>query len=138
MVVADASVLVAALVDRGPAGQWAETWLTGDAVLGPALAPAEVTNVLRRLERTGEISDFEAASANRDLFRLALRLFPFAPFADRVWSLRNNLTSYDAWYVALAESSGCPVVTLDARLGRAPGLKCQIIVPPAPLTAAEP
>ena len=65
-------------------------------------------------------------------FGLDLTLFPFAPFAGRIWDLRSNLTSYDAWYVAVAEALGCRLVTLDARLGRATGPKCEIIVPPGP------
>ena len=53
-----------------------------------------------------------------------------APFADRVWALRNNLTSYDAWYVALAEVLDCPLVTIDRKLSRASGPRCEILVPP--------
>ncbi len=59
-----------------------------------------------------------------------MELFPFAPFAERVWALRENLTSYDAWYVALAEALDCPLVTLDRRLSRASGPVCEIIAPP--------
>ena len=59
-----------------------------------------------------------------------MELFPFAPFAERVWALRENLTSYDAWYVALAEVLDCPLVTLDRRLSRASGPVCEIIAPP--------
>ena len=59
-----------------------------------------------------------------------MELFPFAPFAERVWALRENLTSYDAWYVALAEALDCPLVTLDRRLSRANGPICEIIAPP--------
>ena len=129
-VVVDASVLVAALVDGGPVGRWAEPWLESRPLIGPELAPAEANNVLRRLELSDEISSLEAASAHADLLRLDIRLFPYAPFAHRVWDLRNNLTSYDAWYVALAEASECPLVTLDRRLERAVGPACEIMTPP--------
>jgi predicted nucleic acid-binding protein len=61
--------------------------------------------------------------------RLELDLFPFGPFAEWVWDLRDNLTSYDAWYVALAEALRCPVATLDKRLTRASGPKCSFITP---------
>ena len=100
------------------------------SLAGPELVLAEVSNILRRLERIGEISRLEANSAHRDLLRLDLDLFPFAPFADRVWALRSNLTSYDAWYVALAEALDCPLVTLDRKLDRANGPACEIITPP--------
>ena len=69
-------------------------------------------------------------NAGRFGARGAIVLFPFAPFAARIWALRNNLTCYDAWYVALAEALDCPLVTLDGRLARAAGPECRIVVPP--------
>ena len=72
----------------------------------------------------------EAESAHGDLLRLDVELFPFSPFAERIWALRGNLTSYDAWYVALAEALACPLVTLDRKLGRATGPTCEVIIPP--------
>ena len=128
--VIDASVLVAALVDSGQEGRWAEAALAEGRLVGPELVLVEASNILRRLERGGEISRIEATSAHRDLVRLDIELFPFAPFAERIWALRGNLTSYEAWYVALAEALDCPLVTLDRRLGRARGPSCELIVPP--------
>ena len=128
-VVVDASVMVAALVDSGRTGAWAEAAICDIVPAGPELVLAETGNILRRLERTGEISRLEANSAYRDLLRIDVVLFPFAPFAARIWELRNNLTSYDAWYVALAEALDCPLVTLDAKLGRASGPACEILIP---------
>ena len=129
-VVTDASVLVAVLVDSGREGKWAESAVAEGSLAGPELALAEASNILRRLEQAGKISRLEANSAHRDLLRLDLELFPFAPFADRIWALRNNLTSYDAWYVALAEVLDCPLVTIDRKLSRASGPRCEILVPP--------
>ena len=128
--VVDASALVAALVDSGFEGQWAESTLTEGRLAGPELVLVESSNILRRLERAKRISRIEAAAAHSDLLRLDMELFPFAPFAERVWALRENLTSYDAWYVALAEALDCPLVTLDIRLSRASGPICEIIAPP--------
>ena len=130
--VIDASLLIAALVDSGREGGWAESVIARDSLAGPELVLAEASNILRRLERAARISRLEATSSHRDLLRLDLELFPYAPFAERVWALRNNLSSYDAWYVALAEALHCPLVTLDRRLGRADGPKCRIVVPPWP------
>lgn len=127
--VVDASVLVAALVDSGNEGKWAESLLAEGSLAGPELVLAEASNILRRLERAEQISRIEATTAHGDLLRLDLELFPFAPFAERVWALRGNLTSYDAWCVALAEALGCPLVTLDRRLSRASGPNCEIVVP---------
>ena len=92
---------------------------------------AEATNTLRRLELSGTVSRLEATAAQRDLLRLNLRFHRFAPFAGRVWELRANLTAYDAWYVALAEALQWPLYTLDRKLSRAPGPRCEIVVPPA-------
>ena len=128
-VVVDASVLVAALVDSGPVGEWAESALGEGFLAGPELAPVEASNILRGLERAGEISRLEANYSQGDLMRLDIELFSFAPFADRVWALRGNLASYDAWYVAVAEALECPLVTLDRKLRRAAGPVCEIIVP---------
>ena len=127
--VVDASVLVAALVDSGRDGQWAEVTLAEGALAGPELVLAEACNVLRRHEQSGQLSRFEAAFAFVDLLELDMELFPFAPFAERVWELRENLTSYDAWYVALAESLDCPLATLDRRLRRASGPQCEVLAP---------
>ena len=94
------------------------------------MALAEATNTLRRLERAGRLPRPEAFSAQRQLLRLALDTFPFRPFAERIWELRDNLTSYDAWYVAIAEALDCPLLTLDVRLSRSPGPMCAFITPP--------
>ena len=128
--VVDASVLVAALVDSGREGKWAESVIAGGSLVGPELVLVEASNILRRLEGAGKISRLEATSAHRDLPQLDIELFPFTPFADRIWALRNNLTSYDAWYVALAEVLDCPLVTIDRKLTRASGPRCEILVPP--------
>ena len=129
MIVLDASVLVAVLVDSGLEGRWAESVVAEGDLAAPELAPVEATNILRRLERSSEISRLEANSSHRDLLRVHLDLFPFAPFADRVWALRSNLTAYDAWYVALAEALGCPLATLDRKVSRATGPVCEIVMP---------
>ena len=128
--VVDSSVLVAALVDTGTEGAWAESVVDDGQLTCPELALAEASNILRRLELTGDLSRREATVAHENLLRLDLSLFPFAPFAGRIWELRMNLTCYDAWYVALAEALDRPLATLDERLGRASGPRCEIIIPP--------
>ena len=128
--VVDASVMVAALVDSGPTGAWAESVVAAHTLAGPELVLVETGNILRRLERAGDISRLEATTAYRDLLRLDLTLFPFAPFAERIWELRSNLTGYDAWYVAVAEALDCPLITLDLKLGRAAGPRCDVVAPP--------
>ena len=128
-VVVDASVLVAFLVDSGEEGTWAESIVADNSLLGPELVMVEASNILRRLEHAEEISRDEANDGHGDLLQLDLELFPFAPYAERVWALRHNLTSYDAWYVALAETVPCPFVTLDRRVSRANGPACEVLTP---------
>ena len=130
-VVIDASALVAALVDSGSDGCWATSLIARESLAGPKMLPAEVCNVLRRLELSGRLSAAEATLAYGDLQRLNLELFPFAPFAHRVWELRDNVTSYDAWYVALAEALECPLATLDLRLIGARDAECEFLYPEA-------
>jgi predicted nucleic acid-binding protein len=71
-----------------------------------------------------------AALAYADVFDLRVELHLFEPFAQRVWDLRENVTAYDAWYVAIAEALEIPLVTLDHRLAAAPGLRCEVLIPP--------
>jgi len=127
--VIDASVLVAALVDDGKDGSWSAALLKGGGRVAPELLLAETSNILRRLERTARISRIEANGAHSELLGLNGELFPFTPFAERVWELRGNLTCYDAWYVALAEAFECPLLTLDGKLSRASGPMCEFIIP---------
>ena len=126
-IVVDASTVVSALVDAGSEGQWAEQLLQSNEIVAPSLLLVECTNVMRRLTSSGKIVDLDASMAYRDLMLLPISLFPFEPFADRVWTLRNNLSSYDAWYVAIAESLKVPLATLNTKLTNAPGPTCKFI-----------
>jgi len=127
--VVDASLLVAALVDSGAAGRWAENVLAAGPIHAPELVRAESANVLRRLERNRQLTAAAASAAWEDLLQLDLALYAFEPFADRVWELRHAVTSYDAWYVAVAEALGLPLATLDERLSRARGPACRFLTP---------
>lgn len=129
VLVVDASVLVAVAIDDGPEGRWAEQLVASSQLAAPQLVLAEATNILRRLERAGSVSPADAEVARRDLVVLDIELFPFEPFADRIWELRHNLTTYDAWYVAVAEAIAAPLATLDRRLAAAPGPRCAVRTP---------
>lgn len=128
-IVVDSSVIVAALIDNGPTGGWAEDVIDGEAIYAPELLRVEATNVLRRLEGAKQITTPEANGAQQDLMQLGIELFPFEPFADRIWALRHTVTSYDAWYVAVAEELGFPLATLDKRLAKAAGPSCKFLTP---------
>ncbi len=128
--VVDAALVVSALVDSGPTGSWASRVLASDDLMAPHLMPVEVANILCRAAVQGEISDDIATLAHADLLDLRVELLPYVPLADRVWELRGNLTSYDAWYVAVAELADARLATIDLRLSRAAGPRCAFVVPP--------
>lgn len=125
--VVDSSVIIAALIDSGSAGVWSEKAIDGQALYAPELVRAEATNVLRRLELARQITTPEANAAQEDLTQLEIELFPFEPFAARIWELRNSVTSYDAWYVAVSEELGFPLATLDGRLVKSGGPRCKFL-----------
>lgn len=128
-IVLDASTVVAALVDDGRAGRWAEEQLVAGPLAAPHLLPVEVANILRRAVHADQLTADLAAQAHRDLLDLDLTLFPYEPFGDRIWELRENVTTYDGWYVAVAEHLGAPLCTLDVRLTQAPGPRCRFSTP---------
>lgn len=128
--VLDASALVALLLDAGPSGRWVSERVHDRHLAAPELVLYETANVLRRRAAAGAVSQAEASLAHEDLRQLAIELWPYALSAERVWQLRANLTVYDASYVALAELLGADLLTLDARLARAPGPRCTVLTPP--------
>ena len=128
-VVVDSSALVACLIDSGPDGAWAEEVVKQGPVHAPQLVLVETTNVLRRLERSRRITTAEANAAQEDLMQLDLLLYAYEAFADRVWGLRHNMTSYDAWYVALAEALAVPLATLDKHLAGTTPARCRFLLP---------
>jgi predicted nucleic acid-binding protein len=128
-VVCDASVIVAALLDSGPDGQWAVARLTGVDVHAPSLLHYECANVIRRLELCGTVGADQAALAYANLLELNITMWPYEVLGGRVWQLRRNLTSYAAAYVALAETLSATFITLDRRIARHPGVECAIASP---------
>jgi predicted nucleic acid-binding protein len=128
-VVVDASVLVAAATDSGSAGLWAEGLMRSEQLLAPHVVLAEATNALRRLERMRQLTTIEASDAFRAILDFRLELHSFGRFADRVFELRTNLSAYDAWYVAIAESFGVALATVDTKLTRSTGPQCRFLTP---------
>ncbi|HTZ88352.1 MAG TPA: type II toxin-antitoxin system VapC family toxin [Solirubrobacteraceae bacterium] len=128
-VVCDASAIVAVLLDAGETGDWAAQTIASGPIAAPALVTYETANVIRRHELAGEISTDQAAQAHADLLALAIQLWPYELLAKRAWELRQNLSVYDAAYVAAAEVTELTLVTLDTRLAKAPGVRCTIATP---------
>jgi predicted nucleic acid-binding protein len=139
VIVADASVLATALGDDGPDGDHARARLRGERLSAPELVDLEVASVLRRQVKGGEVDIRRAALALADLAALPLRRAPHRPLLARCWELRDNLTVYDASYVALAEALDVTLLTGDGRLARAPGPRCRVeLLRSASLSAASP
>ena len=130
--VVDTGIVVAALTDQSPIGDWALDLFSGEPLSAPQLVLVETTNVLRRLELARNIPPEVALTAYQDLFKLPIDLYPYAPFRERIWSLRASVTAYDAWYVALAEELDVPLATFDLRLTRSSGPRCTFVTAPRP------
>ena len=127
MPVLDASVVVDALVVAGPAGDLARDEMRKLGVLQvPAIFTAEVTSALRGLVHRGVLSSIRGATALTEILSVRTMSYPFEPFARRVWELRDSMTVYDAWYVALAERLETELITADMRLAAADGPRCPV------------
>ena len=122
MIVPDASVVLEMLL-RTPRGQKIEQRLLAEREFwcAPHLLDVEVAQVLRRYARAGELDDRRGNEALQDLADLPIERYPHDVLLPRVWELRENLTAYDAVYVALAEVLDATLVTADRRLAVSPG-----------------
>jgi predicted nucleic acid-binding protein len=128
VIVVDASVLAPALADDGSDGNLARQRLRGERLVAPELVDLEVVSTLRRAARAGRLDERRSGLALDDLAALPLRRVSHLPLLARVWELRDNLSAYDAAYVALAETLDCPVVTADGGIGKASGVRCVVEV----------
>lgn len=128
VLVVDASILAPALADDGPSGDAARSRLRGAAVAAPDLIDLETVAVMRRQVQSGRLDLRRAALALTDLTEIPLQRAAHRRLLPRCWELRDNLTVYDAAYVALAEALEVTLVTADRRLAVAPGPRCEIEV----------
>ena len=128
MIVVDASVLAPALADDNSDGDAARSGLRGHALVAPELIDLEVASVWRRQVVAGQLEVRRAEFALADLLALPLQRIPPRQLITRCWELRQNLTPYDAAYVALAELLDVVLVTGDKRLSGSPGLRCRVEV----------
>jgi predicted nucleic acid-binding protein len=128
VIVADASVLANAIGDDGTDGATTRAALVGQDLSIPELADVEVVSVLRRRWLAKAMTARRFATAVTDLASLPADRYPLLPFMPRAYELRANVSPYDATYVALAEQLGCQLLTADARLARAHGPRCPIVV----------
>lgn len=126
MIVIDASAAVSALLNAGPARRA----LVEEQVHVPHSIDLEIANALRRGVVASRVEPGDAWTALDRWRRLGVSRYAVVQLLDRVWDLRENLSAYDASYVALAEVLDCALLTADVRLGRASGLRCPVTVVP--------
>lgn len=123
MIVVDASAVVELLLG-GERAEPVLSWIESEegGLHAPGLLDVEVSQALRRMAANGVMGDSRARAAMEILQELPVTRHLETPLLPRIWQLRDNLTAYDAAYVALAGAIGCPLLTFDAALARAPGL----------------
>ena len=126
MIVVDASAAIAGLLNDGPARRS----LAAEQLHVPHLIDTEVASGLRRLVIGRLMTEKQGRTTLDTWRRLAATRYPAHGLLERIWALRENLTAYDAGYVALAEQLDCSVVTADARLAAAPGIRCPVTLVP--------
>jgi predicted nucleic acid-binding protein len=126
VIVVDASAAIAGLLNAGSARRQ----LADDQLHLPHLIDSEIASGIRRRVLAGEIAE-SAGWAALDTWRhLGATRYAVHVLIARIWQLRANVSAYDAGYVALAELLDCALVTADARLSRAPGIRCTVTVVP--------
>lgn len=122
MIVLDASAVIELLLATARGARISAAIAgAGETLVAPHLLDIEVAQVLRRLESARILTPARALDALSDLTSLDITRYPHDVLLDRVWQLRGSLTAYDAAYVSLAEATGAPLLTCDAKLARARG-----------------
>jgi len=128
VIVADAGVVIEALLHTHETGKAARDLLASDDVHAPHLLDLEVASVLRRLVATDRVPADIAHRALLSLGESSIIRHPHTLFLERIWELRSSVSAYDAAYVAIAERADATLVTLDRKLAAAHGPRCTIEV----------
>ena len=130
MIVIDASAEVAILLSIGQDFEGIRSRIArpGETLHIPHLFEIEVLHALRSLTLRGTVSSERARLALDRLRDTRFVRYPHTALTERIWELRENLTAYDAAYIALAEALDAPLVTTDARLARASGIRAAVEV----------
>lgn len=127
MIVLDASAVLELLLNTDDGALVRDRIVEPTETLhAPHLLSVEVAQVLRRYVATRSIPAEIGATALEDLDELDIVRYAHEPFLGRVWELRDNVTAYDAVYLALAEVLDAPLLTFDAALARAPGHRASV------------
>jgi predicted nucleic acid-binding protein len=125
-----ASALVDLLLDAEPEATWVAEQLAMSArICAPHHLELEVVSAIRRGVFTGKVPAEGGLLAVRTLAELPVARYPVKQLLERIFELRDNLTAYDAAYIALAEALDIPLVTTDRGLARSPGHAARVIAP---------
>lgn len=131
MIVVDASVVVDLLLGPSQRRSAAVSRLASErSVAAPVLLDAEVLSAIRKAVLKGVISPEAAEAAVENLLAMPVRRIPLEPLLKRAFEMRDNLTAYDALYVAAAEAVGGPLVTRDGAFLACPGRKIGVEILP--------
>lgn len=130
MIVVDASIVYEVVAQGVHRDVALSTLLMHGDVVTPAIVDAEVLGIIKRDRYRALLDDTAADLAVNDLLSWPAERFSITPLVERVWNLRANVRVWDAFYVALAEALDAPVVTMDQRLARAMGPRCEFITVP--------
>jgi predicted nucleic acid-binding protein len=128
VIVVDASVVTRMVVDDDDQGKRLRAELVGERLYAPELIDVEVASSIRRVCRHGQVEVERAVEALADLSLMRLVRISHTMLLNRMWELRDNLSAYDASYVALAQALDAPLWTADAPLARAPRLGCKVVL----------
>ena len=126
MIVVDTSAVIAVVAGAAQVLRLKRRLNDDTDLHAPHLIDVEVLSALRRMLIAGQISELKAETARLHFSELALTRYPHHRLADRIWALRNNITSYDAAFVALSEALDVPLVTCDTRLAASAGHSAKI------------
>jgi predicted nucleic acid-binding protein len=126
-IVIDASALVE-LLTHTPLSDKIDKIIDGAELVAPDVLNPEVLQSLRRRERAGRLTSARASMAVAQLSQSEIQRVPTVGLMHDAWSLRSNVSAYDACYVALARAFDCPLLTIDKPLTRAPDLGITLIV----------
>lgn len=128
--VVDASIVVRLLANRPTDEALRQRLAAPRAVHAPHLIDAEVASAVRGLLLGGKIGLPRAVEMLADFAALRITRYPVHPYLGRIIELRNNLTAYDACYVALSETLRIPLLTQDEKFSRATGHHAELDVYP--------
>lgn len=129
ILVVDASVVIDLLARFRPQPLEELLWAPDTVLAAPELIDIEVLSALRKLDQAGAIPASRTADLPALMRGLRIRKYRHANLIEGIWALRKNITAYDAAYVILARLLNATLVTRDARLAKAPGLKVQVATP---------